>query len=226
MHLVQIELRADDHTDRLVESREYGQALLVLMPVVADNWLRGNFLRVDQLEGSRNALLDAIPVFDAARFGVGVLVEVHRTVPAARGKNIAVLREEVGAPHRRLRNLIPPPCVPFGRMVSPQIVGDDLGLEGRDPELVHCEVPNATVQQSAGFSPSIGSSDNTGSCWRGSHTRTVPSRDPVTSSGAPKPTFRPPMPSIALMILSCALSILKIGSPWALSRSQIARPPL
>ena len=33
---------------------------------------------------------DAIPVFDAARFGVGVLVEVHRTVPAARGKNLVL----------------------------------------------------------------------------------------------------------------------------------------
>merc|ERR1712072_1087162 len=106
MHLVQIELRANDDTNGLVESRKYGQALLVLMPVVADNRLRGNFLRVDQLEASRNALLDSVPVLDETRFGVGVLVEVHRPVPAAGGKDIPVLREEVGAPYRRLRNLI------------------------------------------------------------------------------------------------------------------------
>ena len=42
--------------------------------------------------------------------------------------------------------------------------------------------------------------DSTGSVTRGSHTRTVPSREHVTISGAPPPIFKPPQPSMALTI--------------------------
>ena len=48
------------------------------------------------------------------------------------------------------------------------------------------ELPNATLQQSLALTPSAGSKMATGaSFWRTSHTRTHPSRPPVTSSGGP-----------------------------------------
>merc|ERR1712094_13381 len=54
-----------------------------------------------------------------------------------------------------------------------------------------CDPPNATLQQSRP-DPSSGSSEATAtSGCLGSHTRTVPSRLPVTNSGAPPPMLSP-----------------------------------
>jgi hypothetical protein len=50
------------------------------------------------------------------------------------------------------------------------------------------ELPSATHQQSLAVLPSAGTKAATGaSGWRVSHTRTPPSRPPVTISGAPQP---------------------------------------
>lgn len=56
-----------------------------------------------------------------------------------------------------------------------------------------------------------------------SHTLTHPSLDPVTISGAPNPTFSPPMPSIALMIELWPFTV-KTGV-FRFSRSHTERLP-
>lgn len=62
-------------------------------------------------------------------------------------------------------------------------------------------LPKATAQQSCFPWPSDGSSTATGlSFCRTSHTFTVPSLLPVTSSAVPFPMLRPPTPSISLMM--------------------------
>jgi len=63
-----------------------------------------------------------------------------------------------------------------------------------------------THQASGTTSLSKGSREMTGLFWRGSHTRTHPSRPPVTNSGAPYPISWPPKPSIQFINYSCAFT--------------------
>mmetsp|Transcript_29185 Transcript_29185/g.46824 ORF Transcript_29185/g.46824 Transcript_29185/m.46824 type:complete len:248 (+) Transcript_29185:647-1390(+) len=86
------------------------------------------------------------------------------------------------------------------------------------------ELPNATLQQSRALTPSPGSKHATGaSRCRTSHTRTAPSRPPVTSSGAPYPLACPPQPSMAFTIDVCALTSMIAVSEC--SRSHSCRYP-
>ena len=80
-------------------------------------------------------------------------------------------------------------------------------MNTRQSASIPIHIPNATVQQSLLVSPSAGSMVATAvSFCRVSHTLTLPSLLPVTSSGAPPPIPSPPQPSIELMISECPLT--------------------
>ncbi|KAG6554192.1 hypothetical protein Mapa_004108 [Marchantia paleacea] len=125
------------------------------------------------------------------------------------------------------------PHTPFGNVVSHRILFNRRSKSFKSPlsypAKMHLssslyEFPKPTAQQSLA-PPLAGSNEAAGTSFcLGSHTSTLPSRPPVTISGAPLPTPSPPMASMALMIDSCAL-VWKTGKLRS-SRSHVHSLPL
>ena len=100
--LVQMELRDDVHSKRLVQAGQASEPVLVRAPVERDDGLSGDHFGVKQLHSAGHALWPTLPVFSLAARWVVILIKVKPSVATRRHEKFTVLREVSHAPNRGL----------------------------------------------------------------------------------------------------------------------------
>mmetsp|Transcript_16718 Transcript_16718/g.42951 ORF Transcript_16718/g.42951 Transcript_16718/m.42951 type:complete len:299 (+) Transcript_16718:286-1182(+) len=137
---LQVELRADEHADSLVQASHDAQALFLAIPVERSDGLSRKGLLLQKLHLPKHTFLVPVLLLYRSLCGVRVLPQLERSIAAACHKDVAILWQMPARPDSTLMRSLRQKRVAMHRMVRAHIVQPVPGLKRGHDKLVHRNV--------------------------------------------------------------------------------------